>query len=91
MGGSSGGPQAGNGDDGEESWDEDEDASSYRDDDSSSEGDEDADDIGTSRAEGHPVSCAGGPSQPTPSTSTAAGTSAGAKHAKELEWDHSSM
>jgi len=90
LGGTPGGPQ-GAAEDGDESWDEDDDASSYRDD-SSSDGDEDADDIGTSRAEGHSVP---GPSQPAPSTSTAAttaaGTAAGTKHAKELEWDHSSM
>lgn len=93
----SGGPQAStgsHGDEGDESWDDDDDASSYRDDDSSSDGDEDADEAGTTSrgGESHSVSCAaGGPSQPTPSTSNVAGTSAGTKHAKELEWDHSSM
>lgn len=90
----SGGPQASSvshGDEGDESWDDDDDGSSYRDDDSSSDGDEDADDIGTSRGEPLSVSCAGAPSQPVPSTSNNTGTTAGTKHVKELEWDHSSM
>jgi hypothetical protein len=92
LGGSSG-PQGGQGEEGDESWDEDDDASSYRDDESSSDGDDEAEDV---RVASRAVPCPG-PSQSTSAAATAAAAvaiaTAGAsgKHNKELEWDHSSM
>jgi hypothetical protein len=75
--------QGGQGEDGDESWDEDDEASSYRDDDSSSDGED---------AEGQEMRTRPPTSQPTVHTipaSTVPSTSGA--HAKELEWDHSSM
>jgi hypothetical protein len=68
-------------DEGDESWDEDEDASSYRDDDSSSDDGE-----GEEMRAIRPV-----PPQPQVHSNPVPSTSAGSKHSKELEWDHSSM
>jgi hypothetical protein len=78
------------GDEGEESWDEDDDASSYRDDESSSDGDDEGDVRGSSCVA--PAPCTG-PSQLNANSSETVNiaSSTSGKHNKELEWDHSAI